>query len=247
MTANKTTGNKQLLFLGIGLIPLSLVVLIGFGIYLASRSDFSGSSLTTESILFIDVRGRIALDQTLQVDGPAPVPVAAGAHTLTFFDAPAIQSPLEVSVEPYEFLYVPSPSISRTYRSDTTRGVVNVAAFPPDTTIEIPDCTPLDAKRPVVCKGSHSISAELSPGTYTVRYSNPNLGKYEETISVVADSIIEREYSYISTVSEWDEWRQSHGDVIERNYPRYYRRYGAGNAILLPLEVTGELFGELFD
>jgi len=248
MTQHRTTKsrNTTVLALGGGLILIALVILVGFGFWLANRGQLLGSKASADAILFIDVPGRIAIDGTLQIDGPAPVPVSTGNHTLTFFDV-ASQSPFEVSVENGEFEYVPNTAASRSYYANASRGVIHASAFPPNTTIEIPDCTPLDSQRPVTCKSSHTLSAELSPGTYTLEYTNPHLGDHQESFAIGADATVRRDHSFITTVTEWDEWRQQHGDIIEKNYSRYYRRYGTGSALLLPFEATGELLGELFD
>lgn len=244
--SKSTPRRNAILAIGIILILVALFLLVGLGIWLANKGKVFGSGVAADAILFIDVPGRIAIDGTLQIDGPAPVPVSVGKHTLTFFDI-ASQSPLEVSVAQNEFRYVPNPAASRSYYANKSRGVVHVSSFPPNTIIEIPDCTPLDTKYPVTCKSSHTLSSELTPGTYTIKYSNPHLGDHQESFTSGADSTVRREHSFIATVEEWDEWRQQHGDIIEQNYPRYYRRYGGGSALLLPFEATGELLGELFD
>ena len=238
--------NKTVLALGAGVILITLIILIGIGFWLANRGQLLGSKPSADAILFIDAPGRTAIDGTLQIDGPAPVPVSIGSHTLTFFDI-AAQSPVEVLVDNGEFEYVPNPAALRSYYANASRGVIHVAAFPPNTTIEIPDCIPLDAERPVICRSSHTLSAELSPGTYTLKYSNVHLGEYQENFTISADAVVRRSHSYVTTVAEWDKWRQQYGYIIEKNYPRHGRWYGAGSALLLPFEATGELLEDLFD
>lgn len=231
--------------IGISLMGIAFIILVVFGVYLASRGNIFSSGVTAEAVIFIDVPGRIAIDGNLQIEGPAPVPVSAGDHTLILHDNVRLE-PLDVSLKKGEFLYVPNPSFTRKYSTRGSRGVAHVAAFPPNTMIEIPDCTPLDTKYPSVCKGGHVLSAELSPGSYTIKYSNPQFGEYEERITVAADSVVRREHSYISTVQQWNEWKIQHGDIIEQQYPRYYR-HSRGSGLLLPFEATAELVDELFD
>lgn len=240
------TRNPTLLALGAGIIVVTLIILLGLGFWLANRGQLLGSRASADAILFIDIPGRTAIDGVLQIDGPAPVPVATGKHTLTFFDI-ASASPVEVSVAAGEFAYIPNPAASRAYYATDSRGVVHAAAFPPNTTIEIPDCTPIYASRPVTCRSLHTLSAELSPGTYTLKYSNPQMGNHQESFTIGTDAAVRRTHSFITTVAQWDQWRQQHGDIIERNYPRYRRRSGGSSVLLLPFEVTGELVGELFD
>lgn len=230
---------------GIVLIVIALAILAVFGAYLATRGHIFGSGVSADAVIFIDAPGRIGLNGTLQVEGPAPVPVSAGDYTITLYDIP-VPEPLKITVKKDEFIYVPSPVSSRAYSVPRTRGFAHIAAFPPNTSIEIPDCTPLDTKYPAVCKSSHTLSAELSPGSYTILYSNPQFGEYEERITVAADSVVRRHHSYISTLSQWNDWKTQHGDIIEQQYPRYYRG-AAGNALLLPFEATGVLLNELFD
>lgn len=237
---------KAILAIGITLVVVALLVLVGSGVWLANKGKVFDLGVAADAILFIDVPGRIAIDGTLQIDGPAPVAVSVGKHTLTFFDI-ASKTPLEIVIAQDEFRYIPNPAASRSYYASKSKGVIYVSAFPPNTTIEIPDCTPLDTKYPVTCKSSHTLSAELSPGSYTIKYSNPHLGDHQESFTSGADSVARREHSFIATVEEWDTWRQQHGDIIEQSYSRSYRRYGGGSALLLPLEATGELLGELFD
>lgn len=237
---------NAILAIGIIFVGIALLLLVGLGIWLFNKGEFFGPGAAADAILFIDVPGRIAIDGILQIDGPAPVPVSVGKHALTFFDI-ASQSPLEVSVARNEFRYVPNPVASRSYYANKSRGVAYVSVFPPNTTIEIPDCTPLDTKYPMTCKSSHTLSAELSPGTYTIKYSNPHLGDHQEKFTSGADSVVRREYSFITTVEAWEEWRQRYGDIIERSYSRRYRRYGGGGAFLLLFRAAGELLGGLFD
>lgn len=241
-----TVKNTSTHILGVGLISLALLTFIVFGVWLAARNNVWESGSAADAIIFIDVPGRIAIDGNLQVTGPAPVPVSSGTHSLTFFDA-GTQEPVEVTLEQGQFAYISNPAATRSYLVNQTRGAVYASAFPPDTTIEISDCTPTDATRPITCKSTHTLSASLSPGTYTIRYSNPHLGSYEEIVSVTANAVTRQQHTFITTVAEWDQWRREHGDIIERNYPRYYRRHGVGRAILLPFEATGSLLGDLFD
>ncbi len=241
----KKSKNSATVAVGIVLMLASLFVLIGFGTWLVYRSNISGQSgAGSSAIIFIDVSGRIIFDGSLQVDGPAPVPVTVGEHTIAY--ASTIQEPQNVSVEAGQFLFVPSLPQPFPYDTKNNRGRVNVAAFPPDTTIEIPDCTPVDVSRTQTCKSKHTLGASLSPGAYTILYTNPNLGTYEETFTVTAGAVIERQYSYIETIAQWNAWRQQYGNVIEQHYPRYYRRSGVGGLFLLPFEATGEVFDAIF-
>lgn len=174
----KIDHNKKLLLIGISLIVMSLVALVAFGFYLANRSRLLGLPASTNAIIYVDVSGRTVLDQTLQIDGPAAVPVSEGVHKLIFFNASRAQSPLEASVKKGEFLYVSNYSASPSFNQNGSSGAIYLTAFPPDTTIEIPDCTPPGSKRPVVCQGKHILGAMLYPGTYIIKYSNPYLGEY---------------------------------------------------------------------
>lgn len=229
--------------LGIGIVAVSLLALVTLGLYLRNRPEFKGSHFSTDAVIYIDVPGRIAVDSVLQADGPVPVLVSAGSHTLTFFDIAA--SPIEVSIAPDEFVYIPNPRTAQAFSADVFHGSASVSAFPPNTTIEIPDCTPLTAKQPVVCKSTHTLTAKLSPGAYTIQYSNPHLGNYREELIVGAHSHVARSHSFISTVPEWDSWRRQHGQIIERR-PREYSD-GDSDALLVPFEATAGILEELFD
>lgn len=248
MTQHTTASphSKILLGIGLGLVIAALLILVGFGVWLSSGGSMFSLSASADAILFIDVPGRIAIDSTLQVDGPAPVPVSVGTHVLSFFDISS-KTPLETSVKQDEFRYISHPLQSRYSYANTSHGTLSVSAFPPDTMIEISDCTPTDSKYPVKCKSTHTLSAELSPGTYMIRYTNPFLGEATEQFTIAANSTLHREHNYITTIDQWNTWRQEHGTVIEQNYPRYYRGYGLGGAFSLPFRATGEVVDELFN
>ncbi len=238
---------SPVMMVGIGMIVLSLVVLVGLGIYIATQGGVFGSGIVSDAMVFIDVPGRIAVDGKLQIEGPAPVPVSAGEHTLTFFDTGS-KTPLNISLDKGEFLYIPNPDTPQFYSySGSLKGKVVASAFPPDTIIKVPNCTLIDSKYPKICEDSHMMQEELSVGTYTIQYSNPNLGDYAEEIAIGANIAVRHTHSFITTLDQWNTWRKQHGEIIEQQYGRRYRRYGADSAILLPLEATGELFGELFD
>jgi hypothetical protein len=227
-------------------LVISFLLLVAFGAYLASKGKLFESSITTDAMLFADVPGRIGIDGKLQVEGPAPIPVAAGEHTITFFDG-AGKSSLDVAVQKGEFLYIPNPDTPKFYSYEQAgKGAVLASAFPPDTIIKIPNCTPVDYKYPKICEDAHMIREDLSVGTYTIQYSNPNLGDYSEEIRVAANTTIRHTHSFITTLDQWNAWRKQHGEIIERNYGGRYRGNSAGDAILLPFEATGAVFGELF-
>jgi hypothetical protein len=235
---------KAVLWVGVALIVGALGTLAVLGFYLASRGNVFNSELGAGAVIFIDVPGRIGIDGTLQVEGPGPVPVSVGEHTIALYDSP-YSEPLKIRVEQGEFRYVSNPTSSRGYTTSQLLGVVRVAAFPPNTTIEIPDCTPVGARYATVCKSEQSLNAELSPGTYTVQYVNPQFGEYAEKITVGADSVIRAEHSFISSVAVWNDWKVEHGDIIEQRYPSYYRS-STGGALLLPFEAAFGLADALF-
>lgn len=231
---------------GIILLVISFLLLVAFGAYLASKGKLFASSITTDAMLFADVPGRIGIDGKLQVEGPAPIPVAAGEHEITFFDG-AAKSSLDISVQKGEFLYIPNPDTPKFYSySGSLKGKVLASAFPPDTIIKIPNCTPIDSKYPKICEDAHTMQEDLSVGTYTIQYSNPNLGNYAEEIAIGANTTVRNTHSFITTLEQWNTWRKQHGEIIEQSYGGRYRGNGAAGAILLPFEATGTVFGELF-
>jgi hypothetical protein len=239
--------------MGVGLLAVSVGIFIGLLFVIGLRSSRL-PRVTPNAVIFVDARGRIAVDGTLQVDGPAPIPVSAGTRTLTFLDAPTAVPPLTAAVAAGQFLYVvPDLQEARAYaprrlnpKTGVTLGVVSASVFPPDGLIEIPDCTPVDAKRPVRCQSGRALIADLSSGTYTVRFTHPLFPAHEENVTVGLQSIVRVQHSFITTTDEWEQWRKDHGDVLQQ-LGRYRHRSGAEDSVLLPLEAVGAVFRELFD
>lgn len=232
------TKNKTTLAVGAGLILASLVVLVGLGVWLAQRNALLRAPASAEAMLYVDTPGRSVIDGTLQIDGPAPVPVSAGKHTIAFFDT-GQQLPLTASVAAGAFTYIAHLSPQPYYTGQASQ----IAAFPPDTTISVTPCQ----RSSWNCQSTHILRTQLPPGTYTVSFSNPHLGSKQEQITVPTDASVRHTFSFITTVAEWDTWRQQHGASVERGYARSYRRAGADDILLLPFEVAGELAEELFD
>src|SRR5688500_10235168 len=129
--------NRQQLALGAILLIGSLLVCLVLGIWLAHRTQLITLPASAEAILYVDAPGRIGIDGTLQVYGPAPIPVAAGHHTVLFLEDQA-SPPLEVTVANGEFKYVTNPVRPPLYYYDQTySSMVHSQAFPPNTSIVI--------------------------------------------------------------------------------------------------------------
>lgn len=227
--------------IGGALALLSVALFIGL-LVVAARGRPEATAVPN-AMLYVDVRGRIAVDGKTVADGPAPIPVVAGTRRLTFLDQPPERGSVTVTVAPGAFSFVPRPEGG--YGSLPGQGSIVVAAFPPDSTIEIPDCTPKDAPRPVICRGTREETAQVSPGTYTLRYSHPQFGTREERVEVAAGQRVHRAHSFIATVAAFEAWWKTSGAVLERYGGRGYRRGGA-DLFALPFHALGEVTDELF-
>ncbi len=229
-----------LLLLSVGLV-VGLVVAVGA----AHRAPRGVSN----ALLYVDVPGRIAVDGALQVEGPAPIPVSAGTHRLTFLDTgPADGGPAVVSARADAFHYVSpdvAPGRETVFPSRRERGLIRVSVFPPDSLIEIPDCTPKDAPRPTRCRAQHTLAAEVSPGTYVVRYTHPDYPTREESVTASAGEILAADHSFLSTVAEWDAWRRKYPNVLRPRGGRSYWRRG-NDLFEVPFEAVGDVVNDLF-
>lgn len=226
------------LVLSVGLF-IGLLVVVGRG-----RPE---ARAVPNALLYVDVPGRITVNGKTVALGPAPIPVTAGSHRLVFLDRRAgSANEVSVSVAAGEFRFVPDPAAGALLGPYlASGGQVTASVFPPDGTIEIPNCTPREARSPRVCRQEHAVSAELNPGTYTIRYQHPRYPAHEEQVTVPAGVPTQRSHSFLRTVAEWEEWKNVSGRVLERYGARAGYR-GGESFFAAPFEALGEVTQELF-
>ncbi|MDO8512465.1 MAG: hypothetical protein Q7S57_04285 [bacterium] len=249
LQAKETNSNQQLVSLiGVFVLLASLVVLAVILITVGMKSEL-GKKVVTDATIYVDLSGRITVDKVLQMNGPNAVPVTAGTHELVFLDRTDLK-PVTLTVKSGGFVYVPDNqgktyNYSYNYNPGTT-GLVQVAVFPPDAKISIPDCTPVGSKYPLVCDAQHTQNVKLSPGNYVVRFTHPLFTAVEKPITVARDGVVRVSHSFISTNTEWENWRNNNADVLIRfGYGR--ANYSRGEDVfLLPFKAVGSVLRELF-
>lgn len=246
MTESLSRGRNVFRFLGVGIIGMS-VLLFGVLLIFILRGQQLGAGVIADAILYIDIPGRIVVDTTLQANGPAAIPVAAGTHTVTFLDASPSVPPLTKKVAAGEFSYVHDPAPAWRAYVQPGQGTISASVFPPDAEVNILRCDPVSLYTLRDCSAQHLLTTAVFPGTYVVRFTHPLFEKHEERVTVNAGGTIYATHSFIRTVSTWEQWRKDYGHLLERDGYQGSRRYGAEDAFLLPFEAVGTVFGELFD
>lgn len=234
--------NSALVVVGALLIVVSIVIFIIMIFFINNR--INSTKVTSNAVLFVDYQGKVAVDGTLQAQVPNAIPVTAGKHVITFLGYSKLE-PVTVEMAPNSFTFVPADSYNPYYEK-SNRGQIVASVFPPDSKISIPNCTPVDETRAVVCESNRSLSDDLSPGKYKVVFTNPVFGSTEKDIEVSAGVRTKVSHSFISTKDGWLSWQKDHGEVL--------RQYGYGGsgyddfgeAISLPFSAAGQIFKELF-